>query len=339
MRHRGRPFAPILKAMPWAFLCIMVVAIRLWGAATPPDASGSVTVVLISDLNEAYGATTYSRDVEAALRRIEEMRPNLVICLGDMVAGQKAQLSEATVRAMWQGFETAIWQRLARQGLPLAFTFGNHDGPNSPAFAHERRIAREFWLARRPPLAYVDATRFPENYSFTLGGLFIAVLDASTATIVQCQRDWLAAQMATEAARAARVRVVIGHLPLYALAEGRNRPGDVLAGADELHAWFTRLGIDYYLSGHHHAFFPSRKGALGMIGAGALGGGPRRLLGWHQPPAKTLTVLHLPPGERRFRITTYDVTHDFRVLSPSDLPRLIKGCNGLSVRDDPPVDR
>ncbi len=321
-----------------ALFLILSLAVGLARAASP-DASASVTLVLISDLNEAYGSTTYSREVEAALRHIEKVRPDLVICLGDMVAGQKAQLTDEDLRAMWNGFDAAILHPLSRLGLPLAFTFGNHDGPDTPAFARERRIAREFWQTRRPPLAYVDATRFPENYTFMLGGLFIAVLDASTATLSQTQRDWLAAQMASETARTARLRLVLGHLPLYALAEGRNQPGDVLAGADQLHAWFCELGVDWYLSGHHHAFFPSRKGSLGMIGAGALGGGPRRLLGSARPPVKTITTLHLAPGATRFQVVTHDVTNGFQVIPLSDLPREIKGCNGLSVRDDlPPLD-
>ncbi|NLI75055.1 MAG: metallophosphoesterase [Candidatus Riflebacteria bacterium] len=301
-------------------------------------ATATLTIAVISDLNDAYGSTTFSPEVETALRHIEEVRPDLVLCVGDMVAGQKASLTEDNLKAMWEGFEVAVLRRLSRAGLPLAFTFGNHDGPDTPSFARERRVARTFWQSRRQPLAYVDARRYPENYSFTLGGIFFAVLDASTATLSQTQRDWLTVQLSRDAARHARVRVVLGHLPLYALADGRNRPGDVLADADGIHAWFCRLGIDYYLSGHHHAFFPSRKGSLRMIGAGALGGGPRPLLGSDRPPAKTLTFLSLGPTGKRFRTVTFQVTDHLRVIPLSDLPSEVHGFNGLSVRDDPAVD-
>lgn len=328
-----QPSRPVLAAL---ILGLWLVT-GLPGTAQT-GATASVTVVLISDLNDAYGSTTYGPEVEVALRHIEKVRPDLVLCAGDMVAGQNARLTDANLRAMWDGFEATVLRRVASLGIPLAFTFGNHDSPDTPAFARERRIAREFWETRRPPLDYVDTTRFPENYSFTLGGVFFAVLDASTATLAQAQRDWLEAQLAGDAARTARVRVVLGHLPLYALAKGRNRPGDVLAEADGIHAWFCRLGVDYYLSGHHHAFFPSQKGSLRMIGAGALGGGPRQLLGSDRPPVKTLTFLFLGPTGKRFRMVTFEVTHRLRVIPPADLPKEVQGFNGLSVRDDSTSD-
>ncbi len=321
---------------------LAALGILAWAIAPLPaqqaTATGSLTIAVISDLNDAYGSTAYSPEVETALRHIGKMRPDLVLCAGDMVAGQQARLTDEHLRAMWAGFEAMVLSRLASQGIPLAFALGNHDGPGTPAFARERRMAREFWLAHRPPLAYVDASRFPDNYSFLLGGVFFAVLDASTATLAPVQRDWLERQMAGEAARTARVRLVVGHLPLYALAEGRNQPGDVLAGADDLHAWFGRLGVDYYLSGHHHAFFPSRKGALRMIGAGALGGGPRRLLGSDRPPAKTMTTLRLAPGGTRFSVVTHAVTQGLEVIPNSALPLAVRGFNGVSLRDDPPAE-
>jgi len=295
-------------------------------------ATGHVTLAVISDLNDAYGSTSYGPQVHDAVARLIALRPDLVLCTGDMVAGQKTGLSDDTLRAMWSAFDAVVRRPLAAAGIPLAVTFGNHDGPRTGSHAHEGRIADAFWRDRRPPLDFRDASSFPRRYSFTCGGIFLAAIDASVAALDGAQRDWLAGQLSGEAARAARLRVVFGHLPLYAVAQGRDRAGDVLADADDLHAWLESLGVDWYLSGHHHAFYPSRKGHLRLLSAGALGGGPRKLLGDDRPPVKTLTILRLAPTDRDFQVLTLDLTHGGTPLSVRDLPPEIHGFNGVSRR-------
>lgn len=293
---------------------------------------GSVTIVVISDLNDAYGETTYSSHLHAAINYVDELRPDLVLCAGDMVAGQNKKLSEENVRAMWQGFDTAVLQRLQAANVPFAFTFGNHDGPNNHSYARDRSVARDFWLLRKPDLDFCDASGFPDYYSFAIKGIFIATIDASTNTVSQQQRDWLKVQLNSDVAQKSRLRLVMGHLPLYAIAAGRNRPGDVLGDADALHSLFCKLGVDYYLSGHHHAFFVSEKDSLKMLSAGALGGGARKLLGCQRPPVKTFTVLNLPASAAQLQIITHDVTNKMRVINIADLPLELPGFNGTSQR-------
>ncbi len=46
-------------------------------------------VVVVSDLNESYGSTRYSPEVDEAVRQTIELAPDLVISTGDMVAGQR----------------------------------------------------------------------------------------------------------------------------------------------------------------------------------------------------------------------------------------------------------
>ena len=294
-----------------------------------------MTIAVISDLNDSYGSTTYGRHVHDALAFIERLRPDLVICVGDMVAGQKRTLTDPTIQAMWQAFDAHILQRFTRLQIPFAFTFGNHDGSSSPTFARERRLATDFWQRHPLDLRFEDDTQFPHRFSFLFRGVFFASIDASAAKIHVSQQAWLKEQFARPAARTARTRVVLGHLPLYALAQGRNKPGDVLADADSLHQLFCSLGVDYYISGHHHVWYPSRKGSLIMLSAGALGGGPRRLLGSTQAPCKTITVLRLPADAATFAITTHDVTAAMAVLRSTDLPTTVPGFNGVSRRYDP----
>lgn len=293
-------------------------------------ATASLKIVVISDINDAYGATTYGRQVRAAMSYIEKLCPDLVICAGDMVAGQNLKLTEANSRAMWQGFDENILRRLRRLQIPFAFTFGNHDGPDTARYAHERSIAVEYWLRNRPELNYVDDSDFPAQFSFALKDIFFISIDAATASIDNQQREWLKNQLTGKVARSARLRVVIGHLPLYAISEGRNRPGDVLADADALHALLCRSGADYYISGHHHAFYSSKKDNLKMLSMGALGGGPRRLLNCQKPPVKTLTILALSAFDSDFRVSTFAIQNSIKPLCLSDLPAELPGFNGVS---------
>ncbi|HNV68187.1 MAG TPA: metallophosphoesterase [Candidatus Ozemobacteraceae bacterium] len=323
MKRRVRTIC-LLAAIFVSIICVRVL--------TASPGSGDLTIAVISDLNESYGSTTYSEHVDTALRFIEKRPPDLVLCAGDMVAGQKKSLSEETLVAMWSGFNRLVRQRLNTAKIPFAFAFGNHDGPGTPAFAHERRIAEAFWLKRKPPLNFVDDSRFPRHYSFTCGAVFFAVIDVAHPVLDDRQRLWLEQQLRLESARSARVRVILGHVPLYAIAEGRNKTGEVMSDADRVHALFRRLGVDYYISGHHHAFYLSEKDGLKMISCGALGGGPRKLLGSDLPPRKTLTFLTLLPQEHHFRIETYEVTDQPKLIDSSSLPDELHGFNGSSRR-------
>ncbi|OGK11232.1 MAG: hypothetical protein A2W80_01620 [Candidatus Riflebacteria bacterium GWC2_50_8] len=303
-------------------------------AQAPASAKEGLTIVVVSDINDAYGAVTYSPQVHTALDYIVRLQPDLVICAGDMVAGQNLKLSEDNVRAMWRGFDESVLSRLRRHNIPFAFTFGNHDGPNNSKYGHERNIAVEFWQNNKPELDYLDSSNFPGFYSFAFKGLFIAIIDAATSNVDQIQREWLQNQLQSETARVARLRVVVGHLPLYAISEGRNQASDVLADADALQAMFNAGGVDYYISGHHHAFYISKKADLKMLSAGALGGGPRQYLNSDLPPVKTLTSLHLADAAGSFEVLTHEVSNSMKVIKLSDLPKELHGYNGISTLFD-----
>jgi len=311
-------------------LLSLIVLMPAFAEDDLPPPTCETLIVLISDLNESYGSTSYSRHVDAALDYITRLNPDLVICAGDMVAGQKQSLSDGNIREMWWAFDRKVLNRLRKLQIPFAFTLGNHDGSSSSTFANERRIAEDFWTRNLPDLDYIDNASFPACYSFAMGGIFFAVIDASSARIDPLQQAWLEEQLACPSALSCRLRVVIGHLPMYAIAEGRNRQGDVLANADSFFEMLDKKNVDYYISGHHHAFYLSRRYRVIMISAGALGGGPRRLLGSDAPAVKTITTLNLSPAGREFRILTHDVSNDMKLIELSDLPTELSGFNGTS---------
>jgi len=310
----------------------VLLAIVMCFVAQFSMASGNeIRVVLISDLNDAYGSTSYSPQVATALSFIASLSPHLVLCAGDMVAGQSNKIPDSKFPLMWNSFKTEILTRVNSSGAPFAFAFGNHDGAGQ-RFIHERNAAIEFWRQNRPELKYIDASGFPEYYSFELAELFFAIFDASSAQLKKDQADWLQKQLSGSIARQSRIRVVMGHLPLYAVAEGRNKAGDVISNADDFFQLLEKHGVNYYISGHHHAFFPSRKGNVRLISAGCLGGGPRRLVGSTQRPFKALTLLSLFPEDNEFKMQTYDMTSQPEEIVIKDLPASITGFNGISYR-------
>ena len=66
-------------------------------------------ILLISDLNAAYGSLTYSEDVPAVISEIRRIKPDIILCGGDMVAGQKSSLTEQNIKEMWQSFKKVVF--------------------------------------------------------------------------------------------------------------------------------------------------------------------------------------------------------------------------------------
>ena len=126
-------------------------------ATLPPDPpEPPLHVAVISDLNDSYGSTTYSRAVGDAVAKIIQLGPDLVLCTGDMVAGQQAGLDYG---AMWDGFHEVVSEPLQDAGIPLAVTPGNHDASGYPAFEGEREVYADEWAARRPAVGTGDRRR------------------------------------------------------------------------------------------------------------------------------------------------------------------------------------
>lgn len=320
----------------------LLTVLAMAGCAAHPATSGddgTVRIAVLSDLNSSYGSTEYDPEVSAAVARvIEEWRPDFVLIAGDMIAGQRPSLTDENVRVMWSAFDATVAAPLRRAGIPLAFTLGNHDASGHPAHSRDRRLAHEYWSdpAHRPAYPLDDDAHFPFNYAFTMRGVFVLVLKASTGNVAadSAQLAWVRRMLASEPARRAHVRIALGHVPLYAVAEGRNRVGEVQAEPDSVRRILQRGDVAMYVAGHHHAYYPGRRDDLLLLSTGALGQGPRPLIGSDGEPFKTITLLEVPASgaitDRTFRI-------EGTALEPVDvhsLPRRIQGINGYVVRRD-----
>ncbi len=257
-------------------------------SAAPSGARRPLRVVVISDLNGAYGSHEYGEAVFAAVDRIGALRPDLVLSTGDMIAGQRAGLDYP---GMWASFHAAVSDELFERGIPFAVTPGNHDASGYPAFTEEReRYVRE-WSARRPDVEMVDGAGYPLRYAFRRGPALFVSLDATKVGPLSTDAmAWLDRVLANHPAP---VRVVFGHVPLYPFTVGREREA---IRDPALEALLTRHHVDLFVSGHHHAYYPGRRGELRLVSTACLGSGPRPLIGAGRESERSLLVLELDEG-------------------------------------------
>jgi 3',5'-cyclic AMP phosphodiesterase CpdA len=237
-----------------------------------------IRIAVISDLNGSYGSTDYGRPVHAAVRRILAERPDLVIVAGDMVAGQRVnpKLSPGEIAAMWAGFEAAVAGPLRQAGIPILAVPGNHDASAYSGFEAERRAFAAASAGWRPDLRFVSDEGWPFRFAAEVGDVLVVGLDITVPGLpAPPQVDWLAGLLAAESGRH-RAVLVVGHLPLRPVSEGRER--DII-GDEAFQQTLAEGGVAAYLSGHHHAFAALRIGPVIHVAQGALGGGPRVRIG------------------------------------------------------------
>ncbi|MEN9220581.1 MAG: hypothetical protein Q6K08_07215 [Thermostichales cyanobacterium GMQP_bins_62] len=131
------------------------------------------------------------------------------------------------------------------------------------------------------------------------------------------------------------MRILIGHLPLYAVAQGRDRPGEVMDQAETWRALLERYRVHTYISGHHHAYYPGQRGKLDLLHMGILGAGPRFLLtGLRIGNGKSLTIVDIWFGDPPQTVYhTYQIP-SLREIQLEELPRFLLGHNGLVRRRD-----
>ncbi|NJK99723.1 MAG: metallophosphoesterase [Spirulinaceae cyanobacterium SM2_1_0] len=318
----------------------LVASVGPDGLYNPPR--GDVRLAVISDLNAAYGSTDYDPEVDKAIALLPFWQPDMVVCSGDMVAGQDLSLGLDQIKAMWAAFDEHVGTPLRQAQLPYGFTVGNHDASsalgvnNKFLFQKERDLAAEYWQnpAHDPGIEFVDRYEFPFYYSFKYGDIFFLAWDGSSSHIPDEQLAWVEKALASDAAQNAKIRILLGHLPLYAVAVGRNQPGDVMDNADKLHALLERYNVHTYISGHHHAYYPGKSGNLQLLHMGIIGSGPRPLVDSQLPPWKAMTVIDIDfETPELTRYTTYDM-QTLAEIKYEDLPRFLLGHNGRVLRRD-----
>ncbi|SFG32186.1 phosphodiester glycosidase family protein [Pontibacter chinhatensis] len=303
-----------------------------------PARRGDLRLAVISDLNSGLGAATYEWQVDSIMQRIPRIwQPDLVVCGGDMVAGQGVSEAE-TLEKMWRGFDTQIAAPLRKANIPFAFTLGNHDGSRS--FAMERNAAGSYWTkpGHLPNLKFIDKSHFPYYYSFVHGDAFFVSWEASSPEITEENLAWMEAQFARPEAQKAKYRFVLGHMPLYAVAQERDSKGNLLNNPEKLQQLLEKYKVHTYISGHQHAYYPGKRGNLELLNAGAAGSGPRSWLTLDKAPMNTVTLVDIFYDQDTLIYTTYDIgkeaSEDMVVFDEKVLPQFIESVNGYLIRRD-----
>jgi len=310
------------------------------GLYNPPR--GDIRLLVISDLNASYGSTDYDPEVDKAVALIPFWNPDMVVCSGDMVAGQDLTLTPDRIKAMWQAFDDHVAAPLRRAKLPYGFTLGNHDASSALSvsgkflFERERNLAAEYWVqpAHDPGVEFIDRFEFPFFYTFKYKDIFFMAWDGSSNHIPKEKLTWVEKALASPEAQQAKIRILLGHLPLYAVSIGRNEPAEVMENADQLRAMLEKYQVHTYISGHHHSYYPAHRGKLQLLHMGILGSGPRPLIEGNLPPWKALTVIDIKFDTPE--LTTY-TTYDMQTLAQiqyEQLPRMLMGHNGVVIRRD-----
>jgi len=306
-----------------------------------PD-RGDVRLVVISDLNSYYGATVYDPEVDKGVKLVPFWNPDMVLCSGDMVAGQDPTLTDTRLQEMWAAFDRQVAAPLRQMKIPYGFTVGNHDASSALSvsgqflFQRERDATAAYWKdpAHDPGVQFIDKTDFPFYYTFEYKDIFFVAWDGSSNHIPPEKLAWVEKTLASEKAQSAKMRVLIGHLPLYAVAIGRNEAAEVMDNADELRAMLEKYNVHTYISGHHHTYYPAHKGKMQLLHMGILGSGPRPYIDSDQPPRKSITVIDVKFDSTELTTyTTYDM-QTMQLIRYEELPRMIVGVNGMVMRRD-----
>ena len=297
-------------------------------------------IVVISDLNSQYGSTEYEPEVERAIALIPQWQPDLILCGGDMIAGQKQSLSKTQIESMWQAFDRHIAQPLREDRIPFGFTIGNHDGSGaikeqSLIFKQERDLAKAYWLKHQSELSlnFVETANYPFYYSFQQKGIFFLVWDASTQNISEQQLAWVQQALNSDIAQQSKTKIVIGHLPLYPVAVAKNKPGEYLAQGEKLRSLLQQHQVQLYISGHHHAYYPGKKEQLELLHAGALGQGARQLINSSLSPYPSITLVDLELATSKITYTTYNAK-TWELIDIKQLPTSITANNETIMRHD-----
>jgi hypothetical protein len=286
---------------------------------------------VISDINGRYGSTFYHERVAGAVARIGELEPAAVLSAGDLVAGQKQpRLDREWLDRMWQGFDDVVGQPLEHAQIPLLPTPGNHDGSAYPAFELERERFAQYWSGREPAALLTPASEWPRRYAARVGDALLIAFDGTRPGALPAEELNFIGAMLERHGAAAGCTLVLGHLPMWPLARGRE--SDIIADPVMLEL-LHRHGVDAYLSGHHHVYYPGVDEA-GMLhlAVGALGGNARAFSGQQERQPHSFALLECVDGvvrTRALRAPRYDAQ-----IPGAGLPAVVSGPLGTLRRLD-----
>ncbi|MCT4642949.1 MAG: metallophosphoesterase [Bacteriovoracaceae bacterium] len=225
--------------------------------------------VVVSDFNGSYGSTKYSSLVTSAIDDIIKKKYPLVLSTGDMVAGQKVGLN---YKSMWNSFHMHVTKKLIDAKIPFAVTPGNHDASLGSKFKVERDLFKQEFSKFKPKLNYISDENYPMFYAFEVEGNLFVSMDITSLYMSKKQKTWLKSVLASSFKR----KIVYSHIPTFGFVPKKSK--EVLMD-QELDNILEAHGVDLYLSGHHHAYYPgfNERSHMHMVSMPCLGSGSRVL--------------------------------------------------------------
>jgi Calcineurin-like phosphoesterase len=306
--------SPMKLLGPFLFL-----SLSLWGQ-TPIK-----RVAVISDFNNSYGSTNYGVDVKKAVSKLNELRPEIVLGTGDMVAGQKAGLD---YRAMWNAFHEAVTIPLKNYGLPFAVTVGNHDGSGYPKFKNEREIYIEEWLKHKPNLEFSNDSHYPVYYSFSHEDiLFLSIDSTMVGPLGLEQLNFLDMELRKHHEK--KYKVVFTHVPMFQF--NQSNPNESFFD-QQLFELLKKHKVQFYLSGHHHAYYPGYYDGIHFISQSCLGAGAEKLIGSTTRSPRAITMIEF--NENSFEIYALSGPDYTQKIDHMTLPQKIESKGKVIVLKD-----
>jgi len=242
----------------------------------------------ISDLHA--GEATFQHDLMAAItKRINEMRPDVVIVAGDLTA------------AGYEDEYAAAADILAQIEPPKVIVPGNHDSRNVGWVHFERFFGNRFSRYRQgfdPERAErLNAT------GFTVVGADSSEPDVNEGRVGRDRYRWIVSQYEDPE----DIKIFAIHHHLISIP-GTGRERNIVHDAGDLLSHLSTLDIDLVLSGHKHV--PFFWGVNGMLIANSGTCATKRLRGltpssWNEfeIDASTIKVfLHYPDGRRELSV-------------------------------------
>jgi predicted phosphodiesterase len=182
-------------------------------------------------------------------------------------------------------------------------------------------------------LNFVSKTHYPFYFSYIKNDVFFISWDAAGAAVHNDVYEWMKDQLNSKEAKKAKLRILLGHLPLFAIVSSKNKAGEVLADTQNAADFFQHNGIDLYISGHQHAYYPAQINQLRLLNMGCIGEGPRMRIGDSTAATRAYTIIEIPIKEyKKFSYKTFIPNKNIEIHL-SQLPDSVVGFNGTSKRE------
>jgi predicted MPP superfamily phosphohydrolase len=282
-------------------------------------------IVVISDLNGSYGSTKYSDNVHQAVESIIKEKPDLILSTGDMVAGQKKELD---YQKMWNSFHQSVTDKFLQNHLTFVPSIGNHDGSAYPNYKEERELYIKEWNKYKPSLEYLDDSHYPLYFSFTkMNILFIALDSTKTDEFDKKQLLWLEKQLITN--QKFKTKILFGHVPYYQIVESKNKMN---FESQEFIEILKKYNVQFFLTGHQHAFYPGFDGVTLHLSQACLGSGPRSYLNQNELNQKSYTLIETN-NFKTYHINTKVAPEFSSSMDINSIPLEIKSDKSLLIRN------